>query len=332
MNKLLLLLLALLIGFALIAAATDFEVSFALVFGWIPFLVRVLPRVAVDRPSVAVGIAALILFTLGVHLAGRRWLRWRFGRSVGMTAGVGLLFAAGIAVVGMTHQVGWLATSPEPWRVEGLARRQWYGSRSNLKVIGLGLQNYDDAYPDALPADGNFAPDGAMMHSWETRILPFLGYSAREIDLKKPWNDPANVPAFQSILLEFINPEQEAGNLTDADGYGLSHYAANVRVLGGNTKMRLADIADGTATTILAGEVNANFRPWGHPVNWRDPARGVNRTPYGFGGPRGSGGAHFLMADGSVRWVSDRVGREVVEALATPAAGDAVDPTVLQDK
>jgi len=130
----------------------------------------------------------------------------------------------------------------------------------------------------------------------------------------------------------FINPSLTGVDVRDAAGYGLSHYAANVRVLGGNTKMGLKDITDGTATTILAGEVNANFRPWGHPVNWRDPARGVNRSPYGFGGPRGTGGAHFLMADGSVRWVSDRVSREVMEALATPAAGDAVDPTVLQER
>jgi len=36
-------------------------------------------------------------------------------------------------------------------------------------------------------------------------------------------------------------------------------------------------IKDGAANTILLGEVNADFSPWGRPNNVRDPAAGVNR-------------------------------------------------------
>ena len=73
-------------------------------------------------------------------------------------------------------------------------------------------------------------------------------------------------------------------------------------------------------------EVNAGFRPWGHPVNWRDPADGLNGGPRNFGGPPGSGGARFLMAGGSVRFVSAHTDPAVLRALATPSAGDEVPP------
>src|SRR5690349_15388520 len=57
--------------------------------------------------------------------------------------------------------------------------------------------------------------------------------------------------------------------------------------------------------TLLIGEVNAQFKPWGHPVNWRDPTAGINSSQHGFGGPPGSGGANFVMADASIRFLSD---------------------------
>lgn len=129
--------------------------------------------------------------------------------------------------------------------------------------------------------------------------------------------------------------------LVDGEGYGLSHYAANSRILGsdvtegrslmGGRGMKIGDIRDGLSTTLLIGEVNANFKPWGHPVNWRDPARGVNQSPYGFGGPWRVSGAHFLMADASVRFVSENVTPSVLRALSTPAGGENVDSSVLEE-
>lgn len=78
-------------------------------------------------------------------------------------------------------------------------------------------------------------------------------------------------------------------------------------------------ISDGTSNTLLIGEVDANFEPWGKPGNWRDPALGLNRSPHGFGCRRGSRLVYFVMADGSVRSIRDDVDPEVLRALATPA-------------
>lgn len=149
--------------------------------------------------------------------------------------------------------------------------------------------------------------------------------------MQAAWDAPANAAYFHCVIPEFIQPGLRGADLTDPWGFGLSHFAANVHVLGPNRGLGLKDIPDGAANTVLIGEVNADFRLWGDPVNWRDPVEGVNRSPRGFGGPRGAGGANFLMADGSVRFVGERVGTDVLRALATPAGGEAVDPAVLQE-
>jgi hypothetical protein len=168
-----------------------------------------------------------------------------------------------------------------------------------------------------------------MLHSWETYSLIFGGYSTVEIDFKLPWNHPRNQKYFQCIVPHFTNSLLPTPQVLDEQGFGLSHYAANIHVLGPNKPLCLADITDGTANTLLVGEVNANFKPWGHPVNWRDPAKGINRSPYGFGGSPYTAGAYFSMADGSVRFVSERIDPQVLQALSTPAGGERIDASIL---
>ena len=90
----------------------------------------------------------------------------------------------------------------------------------------------------------------------------------------------------------------------------------NSRVLRGNYAISLKDVPN-TANTILAGEVNANFKPWGDPVNWRDPGLGINKSPDGFGAPEGSV-TQFLMLDGSVRPVSADIDPKVLRQISMP--------------
>jgi hypothetical protein len=84
-----------------------------------------------------------------------------------------------------------------------------------------------------------------------------------------------------------------------------------------NRSLNVKDISD-KSNTILIGEVNAVPVAWGNPVNWRDPAIGINRSPRGFGGPPNARGVTFLMADCSVRFVSDTVNPEVLRTMASP--------------
>lgn len=325
------------LGLIVLGVCATAEAPLMLVFGWVLFLARTLPRIAPDWASVVVATGALVLAVVLVHAFGRAWSAGRPWKLRWSLSGVGLvvlLFAAGTAMVSVAHQVGWLVTSREPLLHPtphgGVDFYHPVRGRMNLKFIGLAMHNHHDSDASrALPPGGTFAPDGSMMHSWETHLLPWLWYDSRAIDMKRPWNDPENQTSFQSVIGEFINPGMRSAPTRDAEGYGLSHYAANSHVLAANKAMKIADITDGTSNTLLVGEVNAGFQPWGHPVNWRDPARGINRSPHGFGGPRHSGGAQFVMADGSVQFIGEKVSQRVLEALATPNAGDEVDPAVL---
>jgi hypothetical protein len=312
--------IAVVVCFVLVAFATTLEGAFVVLFGWVPFLWRSLREVKPDGPSVLVGGLALLLFAGGVHWLGLSWrgnanpaTRWRTRWTAAAVLGVVLLFTAGISVIGITHQVAWLATSEQPLVGEGIRRND---TGYNTRMIGLGLHGYHDAN-DTLPPGGTSASDGELLHSWETHILPYLTYSASGIDMKRRWNDPVNEKYFQCVLPVFINPAYRTPPLEDANGFGLSHYAANSRVMSLNTALKLTEIQKGTSNVILVGEVNTAFRPWGHPVNWRDPAAGLDRGANTFGGPTRSG-TTFIMADGSIRFVGNGADPAVLRALADP--------------
>jgi hypothetical protein len=311
-----------------------FEGTVALTLGWIVFLLQVLPRMTVNLPNLAVGLVALIAFAAGIHLMGRSWFRrrapaqnnpvarWRIRWTSSILAAVIVLFSAGISMIGIVHQASWLLTSESPMLVPSLGG--WDNSENQLRMIGMASLSVG-ATSGALPPGGTFAPNGNMLHSWETHLLPFVGYYVPGgIDMERPWNDPASQKYFKCVLPVFTNSGFRGAPLKDAEGYGFSHYAINSWVSAGNKSTKLVDIKDGASNTLLVGQVNSDFKPWGHPVNWRDPAIGLNRSPEGFGGTSGSGGVLFTMADGSVRFVSDRISPEVLKALSTPHGNKSI--------
>src|SRR5438445_767442 len=122
-----------------------------LVFGWIGFLVRVLPKSSADGPTVLVSVAAVVLFTGGLHWAGRAWgPQWKWRYSIACSALVFVLFAAGVAMVGIFHMGAWYATSKEPVRVPTLISVSNAFGRvktgNDMRKIAFGMHNYDSAY------------------------------------------------------------------------------------------------------------------------------------------------------------------------------------------
>ena len=111
---------------------------------------------------------------------------------------------------------------------------------------------------------------------------------------------------------EFRNPP-----LRDRRGFGLNHYAGNSQIFDRQEQFSIDSVRDGMANTLMVGEVNGRFVPWGQPQNSRDPAQGLG-TAEGFGGVPGSHGVNFVMLDGSVQFVEDGIDPKVLEAMSTP--------------
>jgi type II secretory pathway pseudopilin PulG len=104
---------------------------------------------------------------------------------------------------------------------------------------------------------------------------------------------------------------------------------------------RMMSVTDGTSNTLLIGETD--FKPrgvpstmyggvwgygyigyaWGttyHPFNKHDHTG----TPYGAFRSEHVGGANFALADGSIRFVADRIENATYQALGTRAGGEIV--------
>jgi hypothetical protein len=240
----------------------------------------------------------------------RYWQRKWTLQLVGLVV---LMFVAGIAVTGVVHQTSWLAHSPEPLIRSSRDAGPRVASRNNLRYLGVATHDHkDNTKPPELPRS-QFAPNGQAMHSWQTALLPYLeqGTLYNTIDQKKAWTDPANAMPMSVQVKVFLHP---ALLPEPVNGYGVSHYAGNVHVVLSDTPRTLTSFPAGGSNTILAGEVSANFRAWGDPLNARDPRLGPSGNPNGFGGPNGKP-AQFAMLDGTVRTFDPQ---ELAELLAKP--------------
>jgi hypothetical protein len=312
------------------------ELALHLGLGWLIFLRFVLPKVAIDWSATTIALLCLAGLALGLHLF-LRWLArqiaqarhpqqppgaaWQ-ARWTGMIlALVLLLFVTGISAVGIAHQTAWLATSPEPvvGRLGGLLdlAHDRMSSSNNLKQIGVAVHSYHDVHKALLPG-GTFDAQGNGLHGWQTLLLPYIEQDNlfKAIDLKSPWHSARNAPLLRRPI--YCYQHSSVSQTSDDAGFSLSHYAANARVLGAKP-ITLADIPNGTKNTILAGEVWTAYKPWGHPANWRDPARGLRTTQDSFGSPQQTADSVlFLMLDGSVRSVAHTVSRATLEAASNP--------------
>lgn len=195
-------------------------------------------------------------------------------------------------------------------------------SVNNLKQIGCGLQNYDDAF-GAAPLGADTGADRMLHHGWQVRVLPFTeSLTFYPVDFNYAWDDPFNAPFFRHRCPIWLVPG--ITQVTDERGFALSHYAGNSHVFGVDRCISLGKIPNGGSNTILVGETADGFVPWGQPGNWRDPVAGLDGGRTTFGSSRHSG-IPFVMCDGSVRIVDRKIDPAVLRALAAPADDERPD-------
>lgn len=233
--------------------------------------------------------------------------------------------------------------------------------KNNLKQIGLALHNYHDAhrtFPYAylcLPcADNQIGGWG-----WATMILPYVDqaplYNAMGVGTS------GHMPAVadsntQTIISAYICPSDSSPGINCRHSnfaksnyvavYGSSGVGIDVNHNGmfyRNSRIKVRDITDGTSNTLAIGERIWGGECSGNPqgsiwagvrnagffdeVAWHcqnTAAARINGTGGSAFSSRHEGGAHFLMGDGAVRFLSENIDGGTYEDLATRDGGEVV--------
>ena len=254
--------------------------------------------------------------------------------------------------------------------------------KNHLKQIGLALHNYHDihqtfppGYISQFDSSGNDTGPG---WGWAAFILPQIEQQnvSDRIQFNKLIEDPANGTIRVARIETYFCPSDSASQTWTAKKYDLSGTpqstvcevaSANYVAVYGttepgvdgdgifyrNSKIRMADVTDGTSSTLMVGE--RSFRLG--PATWTGVITGANLYPLpgspsppvlnnpsgmtlghtGDGnGPNGSasyvnqfyslhtGGVHFLFCDGHVGFLSSSMNYKTYLALTTRSGSEPV--------
>jgi prepilin-type N-terminal cleavage/methylation domain-containing protein len=196
--------------------------------------------------------------------------------------------------------------------------------KNNLKQIGLGLHNYLDqnrTFPPGSIRDYVNFPAGTgswntSMLSWGARILPYMDKKA--ISQKIDWGiypgTGGSNTALLTLNLEVYRCPSDA-NETSIAGIAPTNYVACLgnsddglstqNILSINSSVRIADVKDGTSSTMVVSECKVN-NPWvyryeGNAAGYSDCQFGIAppvtnnwSTSGGSGGTPGRGYSWFL--------------------------------------
>lgn len=210
----------------------------------------------------------------------------------------------------------------------------------------------------------NPLPSGPPGWAWGVGILPYMeqGPLYRQVDLQASVTAPQHESVRRALIATFRCPSDPGENRSQLGGFEVStsnyvgvfgsndiHAAWSAASSGGqctgngilyhNRQHRFRDILDGQSKTFIVGEratKNDYYSTWVgvFPSAAHAPARvvGVASTPpnadddhpHNFSSNH-STGTNFLLADGSVHWVSDTINQAVYQALCTRAGYDSVE-------
>ncbi|MFO0809838.1 MAG: DUF1559 domain-containing protein [Gemmataceae bacterium] len=191
--------------------------------------------------------------------------------------------------------------------------------------------------------------------SWMASLLPYLGQEDlfNQIDTKKSWRDDENLKRGQILIPQFLNPRYPrptwranvpslgardqgathvvgvAGLGEEAGDYKMSDesVAKKIGMIGYDRRTGLKDVTDGLANTIYMIQVKPDLpRPWiagGGSTVTGIPEKDCVK-PFVTLQANGKRGAMIVMADGSVRMVSDTISDEVFKKLVTIRGGEEV--------
>ena len=196
-------------------------------------------------------------------------------------------------------------------------------SMNNLKQMGLAFFNYESAY-GKFPGNITDKKTGKALLSWRVAILPFIEQNNlyQQFKLDEPWDSEHNLKVAKVAIKVYAQSGKELQR--DREGNILTPFqglAGPSGLLEQGKNIRLADITDGTSNTILLVEAQKQVI-WTKPEDVPfDPKVGFPSPEKVFGGDSPNG-FNALFADGSVRFISNRIDQKILKALFTRNGGE----------
>ncbi len=210
------------------------------------------------------------------------------------------------------------ATLPAVQQAREAARRTQ--TINNLKQIGLAFHNYNDVHQH-FPPPVLLGPDGKTKHSWRVAILPLIGQQALYdlYDQSQPWDSEHNRKVLALMPAQFRSPNDEPDSTNTAYFTLVGEHTAVGNTPGEGLTFR--DIPDGTSNTLLVVEAKRDI-PWTKP---EDIPYAADKDLPQLGGWH-EGGFFTMIADGSVKFISENVDEKLLRSLITRDGGEELDP------
>lgn len=118
------------LGVFIANSSLDLEIAHGLFLGWVIFIAREAPRLTISWEGILTAAVCLPLLAGSLH-GLLKWFvnhrprpagheaevgRWRFRWTAGILGLVLAMLVAGISMLGIAHQVFWIASSPERFK------------------------------------------------------------------------------------------------------------------------------------------------------------------------------------------------------------------------
>jgi len=231
--------------------------------------------------------------------------------------------------------------------------------KNNLMQIGLALANYEMGF-GCLPP-GSVDPGRPIKNEpkgyhvgWMVQILPYIEQPNvfAHFDFSQSIYADKNAPARGANIAVYQCPSSAGGPGRGRVTYAGCHHDAeapidtdNNGVLFLNSSVRYVDVRDGSSNTIYVGEHAGAAEPMGYSSGTSATLRNAGTSIGGLAGAAGAqgltgeqalllvggfssahtGGAHFGLGDGGVRFVSQNISAAVFRRLAHRADGELFD-------
>ncbi len=136
-------------------------------------------------------------------------------------------------------------------------------SSNNLKMIGLAMHNYHDAYAK-LPTD-ILGEDGTPLLSWRVAILPFIEQQElyQQFHLDEAWDSPHNITLLPQMPDVYLHPTLPTYAGTTVYQRPISEGS----MMHPSEPIKFRDVTDGLSDTIMAVETLADSA-----VEWTKPS------------------------------------------------------------